>query len=288
MAAVLTDRSAAGEQPEMEPRVGLFGDVADELRWTFSGRKGWLIGMALNLVVALVYVAYTHYDPHRAGDIRAVNIGLAVVVWTLADTVNTNQLGADSERASASLESGDIVARILAIKNLALALLLVPLAFAISLVHRVMADRWHLLFHTAMTDVGAVFLWLGVGSVISVLLPYRPISLRAHVKARKTWPRWAICQGVPYGAVFVVVPLLHLPYLALYHLRDFGPYGSHYVYYSLVYLDRDRALGSRPVAGVATHAPRCRGSWRISVAAARARPPPPRAPQLRGAAGQSR
>jgi hypothetical protein len=236
MAPVLSDRPAAASQPAEEPRIGLLGDLLDELRWTLSSRKGWLFGILGNLAIGLIYVGFTHYDPHRSGDIRIANVGVIVVVWTLSDVVNTNQLGSDGDRVVASLEDRDSVARILAIKNLSLALLLVPLALLISVVLRILVGRWHLFPHTALTDVGAVFLWLGVGSVISVLLPYRPISLRARFRARSTWRRWALCQAAPYAAVGIVVPLLHLPYLALYHFHLLGRYSEYFVYYSLVYL----------------------------------------------------
>ena len=65
--------------------------------------------------------------------------------------------------------------------------------------------------HALLLDVGAVFLWLGVGNVVSVLLPYRPISLKARLRARPTWRRWLLCQAVPYGLYFLLLPILHIP-----------------------------------------------------------------------------
>jgi hypothetical protein len=99
-----TGRQEAIEAAEpFEPRAGLGRDILDELRWTWAGRKGWLLGMFGNLVFAVGYLVVTDYDPHVAGDIKVANVGLAVVLWCLADTVNTNQLGNDSERVVNSL-----------------------------------------------------------------------------------------------------------------------------------------------------------------------------------------
>jgi hypothetical protein len=235
MRSVVTGQRAVTSQAEVEPRLGLFRDVLDELRWTFGGRKGWLFGVAGNLLFAYVYLAITQPDQRNFGDVKSANVGLAVLLWALADTVNTNQLGADSDRARHSLERGDSVARILAIKNLALAVMFVPLAFLISIIHRIVIDHWNLLFHTLVADVGAVFLWLGVGSVFSVLLPFRPISIRARLKARKTWLRYAICQAVPYIGLGVVA-ILHFPYFFIYTLRLLGSVREHYMNYALVYL----------------------------------------------------
>ena len=231
-----TGRRPRHQQPSTEPRLGLLRDVADELRWTATSRKGWLIGLATNFFVAVIYVGYTHFDPRRPGDIRIANVGTAVAVWVLSNTLNTNQLGADSDRVVASLERGDSVPRILAIKNLALAVFLVPLAIVISIAVRILVDRWRLLPHAVMMDVGAVFLWLGVGSVISVLLPYRPIALRARWRRRRTWPRWAFCLALPDLTYFLVLPFLHVPYFAIYSEKVFGPYQRNFLIYSAVYL----------------------------------------------------
>jgi hypothetical protein len=138
-----TARQAAIEQREpLEPRAGLWWDILDELRWTWSGRKGWLLGMLGNLAFAIGYLLITDYDPHVSGDIKVANVGLAVVLWCLADPINTNQLGNDSERVVNSLTAGDSVGRILAIKNIALAVLLLPFAYLISTIHWLIAVRF--------------------------------------------------------------------------------------------------------------------------------------------------
>src|SRR5205823_2408795 len=79
----------------------------------FTGRKGWLVGIAGNLALGLAYVGLTRYDPHRAGDLKIANIGVAVTLYVLADVITTNQLGSDSERVVTSLERGDTIPRIL-------------------------------------------------------------------------------------------------------------------------------------------------------------------------------
>jgi hypothetical protein len=219
-----------------EPRLGLIRDVGDELLWTFSGRKGWLLGIAANLAMGLAYMGLTRYDPHKAGDLKVANLGVAVTLYVLADVVTTNQLGSDGERVIASLQRGDSVPRILAIKNLSLAVLLIPFAMAVSILVRVLVQRWRLLPHALLLDVGAVFLWLGVGNVLSVLLPYNPVSLRARLHARETWKRWLLCQAVPYGLYFVLLPVLHVPYYLIYHGKALGEYRANYLAYSAVYV----------------------------------------------------
>jgi len=201
---VTTDGEAASVGEAMEPTDGIIADIADELRWTFAERKGWLLGFGFNLVVAAVYVGYQHYDPHVRDDVRVAGIATAVAVWVLADVINTNLLGSDADRVRHSIDRNDRVARILALKGLALGVLLLPLTVAISVGTRLAIDRWRSIPHAVMLDVWVVFAWLGVGALLSVVLPYNPISLKQRWKDRRTWPRWILCLLVPYAALGVV------------------------------------------------------------------------------------
>lgn len=213
----------------------LLRDFAEEFRWTVGGRKGWLLGMAINLVVAVVVTRSTSYDPHKTGEVANAILGISVVLYVLAGTVNTNQLGADGERVVTALEGGDSARRLLLSKNLVLAVLLVPVAILVSVAFDILVHRFRLFSHTPIWDVGAVLLWLGIGNAVSVLLPFRPISLRARMKARRTWKRWVIRQAVPYAIYWLSLPLLFLlPMVALLYFTAFGPVRS--VWYPVGYL----------------------------------------------------
>jgi hypothetical protein len=183
---------------QLEPREGVLADLADELRWTFGARKGWLIGIAFNLVLAGIYVGYTHYHPHSRDPVDITGLATGVVAWVLSDVVNTNQMGSDAARVRASIERGDSVARILALKTLGLAVLLAPLAATVSVVARLLLDRWRFIPWAVMMDMDVLFAWLGVGCVASVLFPYNPIPLRERIRLRRSWLRWGFCLAVPY------------------------------------------------------------------------------------------
>jgi hypothetical protein len=127
------------------------------------------------------------------------------------------------------------VSRILALKNVSLAVLLVPVALLVSVIVRVLVDRWRLMPNTAMYDISAVFVWLGLGNLLSVMLPYRPISLRARLKARSTWVRWGSRQAVPYVLYYLGAPvLLTFPTVVIHLLAPFGRRDS--LYYPAVAL----------------------------------------------------
>jgi hypothetical protein len=183
-------------------------DVVAEVAATFGRRRTRLFGLALNLVLALGYVGWSHWHPNRPEMFAAAHIGVAVVVWIMADVVNTNQLGADGDEVVDQLARGRGVARILATKNLALATVIVPVAVGVTLGAQALASRAPDLERASLADVGAVFCWLGVGSVLSVLLPYRPLPWRARLAARRTWLRWAVCLTTPWVVVLALEPAL--------------------------------------------------------------------------------
>jgi hypothetical protein len=216
-------------------------DFADELRWTFAHRRGWLIGFAANLALAGLFVAITHYDP-RTGGLRLAGLAAELAAWVIASTLATNQLGDDFEYVLSRLDQGDSVTRILLSKNLVLAALLVPITVAVSVAAQLDITHLHRLFPSVtedLLDVFVVLLWLGIGGLTSVLLPYRPIPLRARRQARHTWRRWSACQALPYLLFFVVLPpLAELPRLVAADLfggrhRNVAEYSATFVVWGL-------------------------------------------------------
>jgi hypothetical protein len=99
-------------------------------------------------------------------------------------------------------------------KNLVLASLLVPVTVAVSVAAQLDITHLHRLLPSVtedLLDLFVVLLWLGIGGLTSVLLPYRPIHLQARWRARHTWPRWLACQVLPYVLFFSVIPMLTWP-----------------------------------------------------------------------------
>lgn len=118
-------------------------------------------------------------------------------------------------------------------------MMLFPLALLITVIHWLTAGRWHLLFHTAVFDLGAVFLWMGIGSVVSVLLPYPPIRIRRRIReilARNGVVRYALAQAAPYVLWIGIIKVLHLPWHAIWDNRLLGPRLTDFLAYAFVYL----------------------------------------------------
>ncbi|WP_433800038.1 hypothetical protein [Actinomycetospora sp. CA-084318] len=190
--------------------LGFAAEVLAQVAATLGHRRSRLVGLLANLVLAVGWVAWSQWHPSRPEVFAAAHVGVLVVVWMMADVVNTNQLGADGDEVHALLDAGHGVARILAVRNLALAAVIVPIALAVTLVAQALATRAPDLGRASLDDVGAVFCWLGVGSVLSVLLPYRPLPWRARLALPRTWVRWATCVGAPWIAVLGLEPALRV------------------------------------------------------------------------------
>ena len=204
-----------------------------ELGWTFARRRGFLLGFAANLVLAAVFVAVDRYDPQR-GTVRVAGFAAELAAWAIAGTICTNQLGSDSKQVVSALRRSTSVARILVTKSLVLATLLLPVTVAIAVAVEVDLTQASTLpqdLTLDLLDAYVVLLWLGVGSVTSVLIPYQPLPLRTRWRARSTWARWTFTQAVPYAAFFVVLPGLTWPVEA-FTRHEFGARVSHLAEYS--------------------------------------------------------
>ncbi|HEX7443174.1 MAG TPA: hypothetical protein VF320_04775, partial [Acidimicrobiales bacterium] len=165
---------------ELEPRLGLFGDVADEIRWTFTRRLGWIGQIFLNLCIGVPVVIAMAWNSHH-DDIRVSGFATSIAGWVLASALNTNQLGFDADRAAASFRAGDTAWRVLFLKNLSVFVVLTPPILLLSVVLRLLVAHPPDSIPVALVrDLADITVWLGFGSLLSVLLPFRPLGIRGR------------------------------------------------------------------------------------------------------------
>jgi hypothetical protein len=222
------------DSEQFEPRAGLFKDVIDEITWTFTDRRGWIAQVVLNLVIGLPVVIWLQWSDRLSDHVQVAGLATSIGSWVLASTLNTDQLGYDADRAAASLEVGDRASRILFLKNVAIALILAPIIFGISIVLRLVIHNAHDSIGLALVrDVGSITIWLGFGSLLSVLLPFRPIGWRQRLADRSSWPRFALCVTVPYLVLYGLARFWHLPEVAIANALFHSPH-HHEWGYSLI------------------------------------------------------
>ena len=212
------------------PSTGLLRMVGQDLRWAFKRPYGWLLGIAVNLMLSLAYLLV---EPIREGTHRdwAVLVGTYFAVFILADVTTTNVLGVDADRTRLRLLRGVALTRILLVKNIAL-LVIVGMPTLVATAWITIVDEPD--YRLALTLPGVLYptlLWLGVGNLVSVVLPYRPLPLRVRWHQRRLWRqtgRWLFCLGLPYALCLAVDPMSRLPRLvgsALHLPRSSGVHG---------------------------------------------------------------
>lgn len=204
-------------------RAGLepiWWQVLDEVRWAFSWPWTWLAGLAANLALSLLWLLAEPLVDRPQRD-WAIIVGSYFAVFILADVTTTNLLGADSLRVRLSLLRNVPLGRILVVKNLALLLIVaLPTLLATALITVNSEPNYRL----ALTLPGVAFpilTWLGVGNLVSVLLPVAAATLRdrwRHRRRRNTTLRWLFALGLPYALCGAVDPVGKLPGLIIRQL----------------------------------------------------------------------
>lgn len=221
---VAPDPPSGSDGVTLEPRLGLVRDVIDEIRWTFTKRLGWIAQIALNLAIGVPTVVLTTWN-HHTDDVRVSGFATSLAGWVLASTLNCNQLGFDADRAAASFRAGDTAWRVLFLKNLSILLVLTPPILLSSVVLRLTVAHPPDPIPVALVrDLAVITVWLGFGSLLSVLLPFRPLGLRGRWSLPGTWARWGVCLAAPYVVYYLLAHYWHVPELAvadlLFHHHD--------------------------------------------------------------------
>ncbi|WP_231992110.1 ABC transporter permease [Mycobacterium sp. ACS4331] len=196
--ATVARRDAARAFPALLDRLGRM--VADELRHIVADRpRAIALRIAITLGLALSLVAFYHLTGFSRYDAGRLTLYLFSAV--VGSVVCTNALCFEAQRVRDALVSGESLWRILVAKNLAMAALVVLAGLPVIALLTIIGDGNAI----AMVDqlLTMVFIWLGVGNVLSVLYPLRhePISARLR---DGTWKPYLLSFAVSYGVGLTV------------------------------------------------------------------------------------
>jgi hypothetical protein len=179
---------------------GLRRDVSAEVRHiafdrprTILLRIAITLGIALGLVSFYHVMGWTHYDAGR--------LTLYLFSAVVGSVVCTNALCFEAERVRRALSDGGRIWRILVTKNLAIATMVIGAGLPVIAVLTATGEGNPI----SMIDqlLTMVFIWLGVGNVLSVVFPLRhePISARLH---DGTWRPYLFSFALSYGVGLTV------------------------------------------------------------------------------------
>lgn len=199
----------------LRPGEAFWRQEMADFRWSFARPWHWFSGIALNLVLSLLFLVVIPLSRGHHQD-WAVVIGSYFAVFILADVTTTNVLGADARRVAASLAGGVTVFRLLLIKNLTLLVVVgLPTMIATAVITLTSEADYRLAF-TLPAVLFPILTWLGVGNLVSVALPVSPQPLRRRWAERRQLgrtARWLAHLALPYLLYLLVSPVGHLPAL---------------------------------------------------------------------------
>lgn len=179
-----------------DPLSRLGRRFVDELRHVVADKpRKILLRVAVTLAISLaMVVGYRFVGVDRLDDFGQLTLYLFSAV--VGSVVCTNALCFEAKRVRDGLSEGERMWRILVAKNLAMATLIVIAAIPV-IVFLALTTHGN---PVAMIDqlVTMIFIWLGLGNVLSVLYPlrYEPISARLR---DGTWKPYLVLFAVSYG-----------------------------------------------------------------------------------------
>jgi hypothetical protein len=192
---------------------GLGRRVLAEVRWSFSRPYTWLLGVGLNLALSLLWLLWVPLRGGGHGD-WVILVGTYFAVFIMADVTTTNVLGLDAARVRVGLARGVPVRRLLLTKNCAL---LVIVGLPTLVLTAILTVRSEIPYRLVLTLPGValpIMAWLGVGNLVSVLLPVanRPLRQRWLERTRLlSTARWLVHLAVPYALLYAVDPVGDTP-----------------------------------------------------------------------------
>jgi hypothetical protein len=179
---------------------GLGARIRDEVRHVWADKpRSILIRLVITLAISLSLVVFYQLSGWASYDTARLTLYLFSAV--VGSMVCTNALCFEAERVRAALAGGERLWRILVSKNLALGALVTAAGLPVITLLAVIGYG----NPVALADqlITMVFIWLGVGNVLSVVYPIRHEPLSARLRDG-TWKPYLFTFAISYGVGLTV------------------------------------------------------------------------------------
>lgn len=179
--------------------------------------RSLLLSMAIGLALGLLYLGFLRVFQWDTKEKWLPYLGLFAISVVMGGAVCLNAMSFDAMRVRAALDSGARLWHLLVTKNLALLCLVAPVGFLLSGLLAWRAGDLGAFFKACALMVCFIVLWLGVGNVLSVVVPIRdePIWKR---RASGTLKQFLIAFTVAYLIGYLVNIMLVLRVFAAQEL----------------------------------------------------------------------
>ena len=226
------DRQVAAENAAADLRREFWVAVMAEIRWAFTPPRDWLAGVGVNLVLALIFLIVDPLHIHRHQD-WVILVGTYFASFILADVTTTNLLGVDHVRVRKALDDGVPLWRVLLVKNVALIIIVGLPTLAVAIAMTLWMEKPARLMVTIPNIAVPILSWVGIGNVMSVLLPVASVPLIYRWRQRRQLRvtiAWVAALALPYALFYVADPIDGLPHKLLWSEvpRAIGPILGHH------------------------------------------------------------
>lgn len=226
------DRHAVAEDAAADLQRGFWAAVVAEIRWAFRPPFHWLSGVGANLVLAAVFLIVDPLHQHRHQD-YVVLLVTYFASFILADVTTTNLLGLDHIRVGKALHDGVPLWRLLLVKDVALIAIVGLPTLAAAIAMTLWMESPARLVVTIPNVAVPILSWLGVGNVMSVLLPVASESLVSRWRHRRQLRLtivWIVSLALPYALFYVADPIDGVEHKLLWSEvpRAIGPILGHH------------------------------------------------------------
>jgi hypothetical protein len=159
--------------------------------------------LAISLAMGLLYLGFIRVFEWDTKQRLLPYLGLFAISVVMGGAVCVNAMSFDAMRVRAALDSGARLWQLLVVKNAALTVLVAPVGFLLSALLAWRAGSFAALFKACALMICMILLWLGVGNVLSVLLPIRDEPLRKR-KQSGSLKQFVIAFAVSYVIGYLV------------------------------------------------------------------------------------
>jgi hypothetical protein len=157
-----------GQNPVNRHGPALANGVSGEIKYIRSRKpRGTVKSLAISLALGLLYLGWILFAQWHEKSTFLPYLGL----WLMGGGVCINAMSFDAMRVRAALDNGERLWHLLVIKNLALLCLVAPIGFILCALLDGRAGGHLRVLQGVRVDGLQILLWLGVGNVLSIVLP---------------------------------------------------------------------------------------------------------------------
>ncbi|WP_433784711.1 hypothetical protein ACQPX6_00555 [Actinomycetospora sp. CA-101289] len=194
--------------------------LGGEIRYMLARKpRSILTSLAVGLALGLGYLGFIRIFNWDRGQPYLPYLGLLAISFVIGGSVCLNAMSFDAMRVRAALDSGARLWHLLVVKNLALFCLVTPIGFLLSGLLAWRAGDLGAFFKACALMICLIVLWLGVGNVLSVVVPIRDEPIRNRRRSGTLKP-FLVAFTVAYLVGYLVNIMLLLRVFAAQELAQ--------------------------------------------------------------------